>query len=68
LPVKQAADLFERLYEARVTAASIFPGVGGVVQALKEERFVRQWNVVEELKEEEPKEEEPKEEEKKGKS
>lgn len=37
LPVALASDLLTRLYEEEVTAASVYPGVGGVVQQLAEE-------------------------------
>ena len=40
LPVRLAPALLTRLYEEEVTAASVFPGIRGVVQQLEEERFL----------------------------
>jgi hypothetical protein len=40
LPVSEAKDLFNRLYHLGVTAATVFPGTGGVVRALEEEQWL----------------------------
>jgi hypothetical protein len=46
LPRRHASELLGRLVDERITGATMFPGVDGVVRALREQAFHRRFEVI----------------------